>query len=62
MNEQIVEKYGVLRTLVESLQTDLIKNSQGNKSAGVRIRKGLRECKKIATELVKDSLSADKEG
>ena len=61
MNEQIVNQYEELKTLVEALQTDVIKNSQGNKSAGVRARKGLRELKKMATDLVKTSLTNDKE-
>ena len=60
MNERIVENYETIKVLVESLQTDVVKNSQGNKSAGVRVRKGLRELKKMAATLVKESLSADK--
>tara|TARA_R110000782_G_scaffold152474_3_gene245072 strand:+ start:468 stop:659 length:192 start_codon:yes stop_codon:yes gene_type:complete len=61
MNEKIIDQYEVIKVLVESLQEDVIKNSQGNKSAGVRTRKGLRELKKIASELVKCSLTSDKE-
>jgi len=60
MNETIVENYETIKVLVESLQTDVVKNSQGNKSAGVRVRKGLRELKKMAANLVKESLTADK--
>ena len=60
MNEKIVENYETIKVLVESLQTDVVKNSQGNKSAGVRVRKGLRELKKMAATLVKESLTADK--
>lgn len=60
MNEEITEKFETLKVLVETLQDDVIKNAQGNKSAGVRVRKGLRECKKLASELVKTSLTSDK--
>ena len=60
MNERLVEQYEVLKTYVESLQNDVVKNSQGNKSAGIRARKGLREVKKIAAEIVKLSLTTDK--
>jgi hypothetical protein len=60
MNDKLLEQYEELKTLVESLQVDLVKNASGNKSAGVRARKGLREMKKIASVLVKSSLSADK--
>ncbi len=60
MNEDIVAKYEELKVLVETLQTDVVKNAQGNKSAGVRARKGLRELKKAAADLVKSSLTFDK--
>ena len=60
MNEQIIEEFEQIKILVESLQEDVVKNSQGNKSAGVRVRKGLRELKKNAAVLVKTSLSSDK--
>ena len=60
MNDNIVEKYQILKTLIETMQTDVVKNASGNKSAGVRARKSLRELKKLASELVKESLSADK--
>lgn len=61
MNDKIVDQYEELKTLVETLQIDIVKNASGNKSAGVRARKGLRELKKIAAELVKISLTADKD-
>ena len=61
MNDKLVEQYEELKVLVESIQVDLVKNAAGNKSAGVRTRKALRSLKKIAAELVKSSLSADKE-
>ena len=62
MNDELVEKFQELKTLIESLQVDVVKNASGNKSAGVRARKGLRTLKKLASELVKDSLSSDKDG
>ena len=61
MNDNLVESFQTLKTLIESLQVDVVKNASGNKSAGVRARKGLREIKKIASEIVKTSLTADKE-
>ena len=60
INEEILNQYDELKTLVETIQVDVVKNASGNKSAGVRARKGLRELKKIASDLVKKSLSADK--
>ena len=61
MNDNLVESFQTLKTLVESLQVDVVKNANGNKSAGVRARKGLRELKKIASEIVKLSLTTDKD-
>jgi hypothetical protein len=50
-----------LKVLVESLESDVQKNAvKGNKSAGVRVRKGLRLVKKQATDLVKATLEYDK--
>ena len=60
MNEQFVTQYEELKVLIETLQSDVVKNAQGNKSAGVRARKGLREVKKVAADLVKSSLTFDK--
>ena len=60
MNENLLDQFEELKVLVESLQKDVVKNSQGNKSAGVRARKGLRHIKKIASEIVKTSLESDK--
>jgi len=61
MNDSLVEKYEELKTLVETLQIDIVKNASGNKSAGVRARKSLRELKKLASEIVKNSLTSDKQ-
>jgi len=60
MSTNMLEKWNELKTLMESLEVDVVKNSQGNKSAGVRARKGLRLVKKNATDIVKSSLESDK--
>jgi hypothetical protein len=60
MNEKLIEQYDELKILIESIQTDIVKNASGNKSAGVRARKGLRELKKMASDIVKISLTSDK--
>ena len=57
----LLEKWNELKVLIESLDLDVLKNANGNKSAGVRARKGLRLVKKSTADLVKESLSADKE-
>lgn len=55
----LVDKWEELRTLFESVELDVKKNSKGNKSAGVRARKGLRMIKQAAGELVKLSKGAE---
>ena len=60
INQELINQYEELKVLIETLQTDVVKNSQGNKSAGVRARKGLREIKKMASQIVKVSLETDK--
>jgi hypothetical protein len=60
LNESLVAQFEELKLLVETLQTDVVKNAQGNKSAGIRARKGLREAKKLASTIVKTSLESDK--
>lgn len=59
MNENLLTQFEELKVLIETLQTDVVKNAQGNKSAGVRARKGLRQAKKMASEIVKASLESD---
>jgi hypothetical protein len=58
--ESIVENYEKLKVLVDSLELDVHKSASGNKSAGVRVRKGLRLLKREATDLVKSSLESSK--
>jgi|TARA_R110002020_G_scaffold475042_1_gene708394 hypothetical protein len=56
----LLESWEEFKVLVNSLDLEVHKNSGGNKSAGVRARKGLRQVKKQASDLVKESLSLDK--
>jgi len=56
----LLEKWNELKVLIESLDLDVHKNANGNKSAGVRTRKGLRLLKKQSSDLVKASLVNDK--
>ena len=60
LNESLISQFEELKLLVETLQSDVVKNAQGNKSAGIRARKGLREAKKLASTIVKTSLESDK--
>lgn len=49
----LLDKWEELRTLFESTELDLKKNARGNKSAGVRARRGLRMIKQTASDLVR---------
>ena len=57
----ILNKWQEIRVLVESIDLDVSKNAGGNASAGVRARKGLRLLKKEAADLVKMTVTADKD-
>jgi hypothetical protein len=56
----MLDEWTELKVLVESLELDVHKNASGNKSAGVRARKGLRLLKQRAADLVKTSLETNK--
>lgn len=60
MSLNIKEKWEAIKVIVESLELDVQKNANGNASAGVRARKGLRLLKKEAAELVKITIEAEK--
>jgi hypothetical protein len=53
---KFLEDWNEFKVLVESLDLDVHKSLSGNKSAGVRARKGLRLTKKRAADLVRLSL------
>ena len=60
MDQGLLQKWEELKTLMESIETDILKNANGNASAGVRARRGLRSLKSEAATLVKLSLDGTK--
>jgi len=60
MSNPVIEKWQELKVLMESIDLDVHKNANGNASAGVRARKGLRLLKTQASELVKITVERDK--
>ena len=56
----ILEQWNEIKVLVESLDVDGAKNANGNSSAGVRARRGLRLLKSKTSELVKKTIEEDK--
>ena len=58
-NNNVLNKWTELKTLVETIEDDVQKNATGNKAAGTRARKGLRALKTAAAELVKLTLGKE---
>ena len=58
--KNILDLWTEIKTLIESLDLDVVKNANGNASAGVRARRGLRLLKTKSAELVKTTISAEK--
>ena len=60
--EKIQKQYEELKELLTSIEVDLLKNLQkGNKAAGTRARKALREVKKAAAAIVKAMIELEKQ-
>jgi len=59
-NQDLGSGWDDLKGLIETLEVDVQKSLQGNKSAGVRTRRGLRQLKSVAADLVKASLGLEK--
>lgn len=59
MSNNVLNKWTEIKTLIETLEEDVQKNASGNKAAGTRARKGLRNLKNSAAELVKLTLGKE---
>ena len=57
---QVLNKWNEIKVLVDSIDLDVHKNANGNASAGVRARKGLRSLKNAAADLVKTTITVEK--
>lgn len=56
----VLSKWSELKAVVDALELDLQKNARGVAAAGVRVRKGLRDLKARAADLVKTTVELDK--
>ena len=56
----ILDQWNEIKVLIESLDLDVVKNANGNSSAGVRARRGLRLLKTKSADLVKVTIETDK--
>lgn len=56
INEELLEKWNELKRIIEANEVDVIKNAQGNESAGVRARHGFRLIKRRAADITKISM------
>lgn len=59
-DNQVIAKWTELKQIVEALELDVVKNAKGVAAAGVRARKGLRDLKAKAADLVKTTVDLDK--
>ena len=59
-DNEVLAKWTELKSLVEALEHDVAKNAKGVAAAGVRVRKGLRDLKSKAGDLVKLTITLDK--
>lgn len=57
--ESNLEFYNAMKILVEQMEADVLKSTKGNKAAGVRLRKSLRQLKSHTGDFVKFTLSKD---
>lgn len=55
--ESVIEYYNHIKLIIESMESDALKNDKGNKAAGVRLRKSLRHLKTKTSDFVKYTLS-----
>lgn len=60
LNENILEKWERVKTLVEMAEHDVLKNARGNHQAGIRARKVLRQLKEEAHALIKITVEESK--
>ena len=60
MSNNILDQWNEIKTLIESLDLDVVKNANGNASAGVRARRGLRLLKSKSSDLVKATITEEK--
>jgi len=60
-DNEVLAKWSEVKSLVESLDHDVAKSAKGVAAAGVRVRKALRELKKKAGDLVKVTLTLEKD-
>ena len=61
MSSHVLDQWNEIKVLVESLDLDVRKNANGNASAGVRARRGLRVLKTKSAGLVKKTIEVEKD-
>jgi len=57
---EITALWNDIRTLMQDVEADVYKNSEGNAAAGVRARAALRRIRALSSTLVKASTTTDK--
>jgi hypothetical protein len=57
---KVMEMWNEIKTVVQDLELDVVKNANGTAAAGIRARKGLRTLKTLSHQLVKLTTELDK--
>ena len=60
MSSSILDQWNEIKVLIETLDLDVVKNANGNSSAGVRARRGLRLLKNKSADLVRQTIEEEK--
>ncbi len=58
---EMVDKWKEIKTMVDVLELDVMKYSRGVRVAGLRVRKGMRELKRVMSDFVRLSVAEDKD-
>jgi len=58
MNEELTALWESIKDQIEAAEKDLLKNAKGNKAAGVRLRKQIKELTTKLKELKRASLQS----
>lgn len=59
-NQEVLAIWAALKDVVDQIDVDVRKNANGNASAGVRARKGLRTIRAKAAEITKLTIDLEK--
>lgn len=60
MEDNLHTQWASVKTIVEGLELDLVKNQKGVVAAGIRLRRALRAVRKQVSSMIKATVEQDK--